>query len=126
MKNTDDIFERLGEILNPLKNKMVVNFPENFAKIEAKKILYKMINEEPFECDEYTGGDATISVINNHFDVMGFEATMSGQIKFTIENYDSNPCDNRISEDGYFDGYIYLWDSKNEKCIYNDVFLIEL
>ena len=130
MKTQEEMNHGLSKLSNFLDDKikhLKESFTDSFIRAEVKQALNDYMSVNNFdEVQEFSGGDATMNLFNYHAEVFGNDCVISGQIKYVIEKFSDNPNETIFSDTGYFDGYAYVWDAKNEEPLYNEALLIEL
>jgi len=115
---------KVGSFLDTQIKKLNEVTPEDLIKSEVRKELLNLMNYHNFEVEPFTGGDATIWVVNHKCNIMGYETVINGSIKYVVDKFSDNPNECIISEDGYFDGAVYVWGG--EDPIFEEEILITL
>ncbi len=110
---------KLADFLGQQIEKLNAVTKEDIINNEIKSHLNGIISDKPFDVQEFSGGDATITVVNHSCNIAGYDATINGMIRFTVMKWDDNPCEREISEDGYFEGYVF-------GTLFNEEILIDL
>ena len=83
------------------------------------KELESIMSKEPFDVEQWNGGNAVISVTDHWFTIEGMDAMLDGKIKYVVSNYKASTYEGEAEfelTDGFFEGelMVILFDEEHE------------